>query len=710
MNRLFRRPIAFLLAMIMLLALSACGSKPSGGESASNEPVSDVPAAELAGFPWINSLLTGNIPVEAPDVKDDLFLHYNFDEISKHQGEYYSMMVTHQTDVADYVSAKLASGELKASENSSYADAELEQLNILYKQASDLEALANEGLSQIQPYLDRVSGAGSIEELNNVLIAEDFPFSPFLYLPVSAYDMSGVNNVFVYPEFLFVDNIEGANYYQESDDPIVEQANLQFISAGLASVMADLYWIVQSQEEVQAKTQEIFAFERAYGKDAGATNVYLKQDYGAYGAATENLSLDELAALCPNYPVKQTIEKFGKGNSPFYSVMSKKWLETFNSLWTEENLETLKLVITAKILHECEPYLDTAVSDIYRAMVGQQPIDAQGNAANVINQNQTFAQLVAKIYVGDNYSDGDIARLTDLTYDLINHFKKLIESTSWLSDSSKEKILLKLDEMHMNILAPEGDYIDFSDLALTPSEEGGSLVSNYLKIKHYINGKINERIGQSAKARVSWEHFTPATVNCFYDPDNNSINILPGFLACGMYTSDMSEEELLGSIGWVIAHEISHGFDFAGSQFDAYGMGNSLFGEEDLKDYMEHVDRLVAYFDTIEPLPGVFVTGNSVKVEAAADLIGMQIVLETAKETEDFDYEAFYKQTAKSYCQVLPNTEMVQMLIGGDGHPLNYLRTNVNAQMFDEFYETFDVKDGDGMYLPEDMRTRFWGS
>ena len=729
MSKSLKRSIAVLLAVIMLLALCACGKQPAGSETTSQAAVTEAVTAqeassetveaaeessepeattEVQGSPWVTSILTGNLPLETPDAKDDLFLHYNYDDISAHQGELYTPLTLHTDDVPNYVVDALVSGELKAEEGSGYTEAELAQLNILYQQASDLEKLASDGIAQIQPYLDKVDAAGSIEELNNVLVGEDFPFSPFLYFPVNAYDMSDVNNVFVYPELLFVDDVEGAQYYQDTDDPIVEQANKQFLSASMIPVMADLSWLGMTQDEAISAVQNICSFEKSYAKDAGSPNLYVNKEYGAFAAASENLSLDELAALCPNFPVKQTVEKFGKGKSPFYSVLSKKWMETFNTLWTDDNLDELKLVIKAKILQECEPYLDPSVQNQIKAMLGKPEIDAQSNAVNVICQNKTFAQLVSKIYAADNYSDEDTARLTDITKKLTESLKGLIDKTAWMSNSTKEQMRLKLDELNINILVPEGGYIDFSDLTLTPSEEGGSLVENYLALKAYVDAKINERIGQPAVARMLWEHISPAVINCCYDQDTNSVNILPGFLATDMYRSDMSEEELFGGIGWVIAHEISHGFDFAGSQFDAYGRGNILFGD-DLKDYMAKVDQIVAYYDTIEPLKDVYVTGDTVKVEAAADLIGMQILMETVKEEEGFQYEPFFKQTAVDYCQVVPSVDVIQMLMGGDGHPLNYVRTNVNVQMFDEFYQTFDVKEGDGMYLPAEQRIKFFG-
>jgi len=306
MKMLRRSILAGVLALILLASLCACAGGSGGGTegTAAAEEVS----AELYGSPRIDSLVSGNLPGEAPDAKDDLFLHYNYDEIKAHQGEYYSMMVANTNCVQDYVSDKMEEGTLAASEGSTYSAAELAQLKILYDQGTDLETLQKLEVLELQPYLDRISGAASIKELNSVLVSEDFPFSPYLYMTVSAYDMSKANNVFIYPELLFVDNIDGADYYQDSDD--------------------------------------------------------------------------------------------------------------------------------------------------------------------------------------------DINRLTDTSKDLISCFGKQIEKTSWLSESSRKEMLLKLDKMRLNILSPEGGYVDFCELSLTPTEEGGTLLGNYLKLKTFINDKRNARIGK----------------------------------------------------------------------------------------------------------------------------------------------------------------------------------------------------------------------
>ena len=163
MNKLIKRGVVLALVLGLLLSLSACAGQSGGGTestAAATEAVTDtatepteaeettsaeaeVPsetaaeetAAELYGKPWIDSLVTGNIPEEAPDVKDDLFLHYNFEELKAHQGEMYSILTASTNNVRNYVSDKLEAGTLAASESSTYSDAELTQMNIFYEQA-----------------------------------------------------------------------------------------------------------------------------------------------------------------------------------------------------------------------------------------------------------------------------------------------------------------------------------------------------------------------------------------------------------------------------------------------------------------------------------------------------------------------------------------------------------------------------------------------
>lgn len=722
------RVSAFACALALLLCLFGCGQQPaapaqSAPPAASPTPQSSTPPptekpAESSppaqtetddapfGSPWVDSLLSANAPAQTPEAKDDLYLHFNCETLRGSEGVYFLQLKANPNEMTDYVTSVIKDASRHASPDGAYSEAELEQLRIFFGQAADLETLRAARLTELEPYLERVRAAETLEELNGVLAAEDFPFSPFLYFTVSAYDMSAGNNVFIYPEFLFVDNFDGAEHYQNSDDPAVMLANRYVALQNAPQILLDLYLLGLSEAEAEEKLMLLLELESAYGAYAGYNDRYLSQPFGAFGAATVNLSLDELAELCPNYPVRETVEKLGKAASPFFSLFGTDWLQVLSAVWIEDNLEILKLMTMAKILRECDPYVDKTFYAIERGLLDANAIDPTATAVYACNRPDTFSLLIGKIYTADHYGDAEIARLTTLGEKLIAAFRRLIDRTPWLGEASREKLTEKLDHMRLNILSPDGGYPDFSDLGLVPTEEGGSLLGNYLKLKAWRNARENALLGRDAL--VSWNVAPTTNAGCYYDFDTNSINILPGFPASQNYGPGVTDETLLATYGWMMAHEISHGFDFSGAQFDAYGTANPVFDETDLDAYLAIVDRLAAYYDGIEVLPGTFVVGDRVKNEAAADLIGLQLVLELAKEIPGFDYDAFFGSAARYMFMVVPSEVYVQEILA-DEHPAHYLRINVNAQMCPEFYETYGVSEGDGMYLPASERIRFWG-
>ena len=307
------RIASFMLILSLAFGLTACKenqdattesgqavstSTESGQKSASTEKGSTESAsaesgstesgqAELYGSPWIDGIVTGNLPAEKPEAKDNLYLHYNYDVIAEHQGQQYVPVVEKMDEIKTYFAQYMASGNLTDAKDGSYKKAELEQLSILYQQASDLETLGKTGLSEVQPYLDRIKNAKSLSELNEVLAAEDFPFSPYLYLLVSTADLSGVNTVVVYPEFQFVDNMEGALNFQDSEDENVTNARLQSLTEAQMKTLQHLQLLGCGADEAKQKIAELFSFEKSYGKDAYFSYRYQDSEYGAYSKCEE---------------------------------------------------------------------------------------------------------------------------------------------------------------------------------------------------------------------------------------------------------------------------------------------------------------------------------------------------------------------------------------------------------------------------------------
>ena len=181
-----------------------------------------------------------------------------------------------------------------------------------------------------------------------------------------------------------------------------------------------------------------------------------------------------------------------------------------------------------------------------------------------------------------------------------------------------------------------------------------------------------------------------------------------GMMGEPFFSEDMPVEELYASMGafW-IGHEVSHAFDSNGAQYDKNGDLNSWWTEEDLAEFQKRVQKMDDYLDTIIPFGEYHVNGSNVDSEMIADMTGLQCALRMAQKVENFDYDKFFTK----YAQMNASLDLYSYelrILTQDVHPLNYLRTNVPVQQFAEFYETYGVTEGDGMYLAPADRLLIW--
>ncbi|MBR3157511.1 MAG: hypothetical protein IKF14_00255 [Atopobiaceae bacterium] len=710
-----KRKLRALLASAMLvcmLTLAACGGNAtsSASSSANTTDASSSAAAassqaqqtEPFGKPWLVSIVEGNIPEAAPDAKDDLFLSLTYDSIAEHQGETWLNAAAH----SDELKAKTidAIGQKDAS------DPEAAQFRILHDQAADWDTLAKTGLSEVQPYLDRIDAATSIDELNAVLTAEDFPFSPFLTAVLGVTDTRENTNVSVYPNFLYFDMLsEGGRYYAGADTDEGNTLLMSMVMTPKMELTTDFMQLGMSEDEGIEACDKLLEFEKAYGKDADYTAKYVKADFGAYANSLNEFvfTLDELCAACPNIPLREMLAKMGKDGAEKYRAASSQWLSSLSDAWTDENLETIKLLAKAKVLEETRPYRDPTAYNNYVSTMGIPAKETDAFAWDACDNSNTFAQFICKTYVNDVLGENAKTRLTKVTEDTVADYRELFAATPWLSEESRAKVIEKLDNLAINILEPSAGWFDYSSLELKSTEEGGTLLSNYLLCKQYRYDREAELIGQPAIRCAAWYYVNPSTPNAFYDAEGNSINLIPGFVNSMNYSDEMSDSAVLGAIGWTLGHELSHGYDFLGAQSDAYGMGTPVFSDADQQAFLGKCAEIADYFSTIELESGEMYDGQHVVAEAAADLCGMQVMLDLMGKMDSPDYEGFYAKGAELYAETVP--PLVYPQLKTDGHPLHYLRVNVNAQMFEPFYETYGVTEGDGMYLAPDKRITIWG-
>jgi putative endopeptidase len=297
----------------------------------------------------------------------------------------------------------------------------------------------------------------------------------------------------------------------------------------------------------------------------------------------------------------------------------KPWVAAFNDLWTNDNLDVIKLMAKAKVLAETRPYRCQMTADAEGNIIPAED-DSDTFAWQACDNMNTFGQLLGKVYVAECLPANSKENLTQLSEQIVSTYKDLIRSTAWMSEDSKKSVIEKLDNMTLNVLEPTGGYFDYSGIELTPTDKGGTLFSNYLACKQYRYDCEAKLVGAPAIAASPWFSLTPSTLNAFYDGEGNSINILPGFTTTLTYGDKMANEDLLAGIGFAIAHEVSHGFDYLGAQLDAYGQPNHVYSDADVDKFLAKAAALAEYYSGIELQPDVMVDGQNVVTEAGADL------------------------------------------------------------------------------------------
>ena len=306
---------------------------------------------------------------------------------------------------------------------------------------------------------------------------------------------------------------------------------------------------------------------------------------------------------------------------------------------------------------------------------------------------QSYIQLAGDEEIKDTVSE--------LIEDVVSGYHDMLDDNDWLSRTTRGNILRKL-EMMAYASCYSDVYKDFAKIDDT-NLNGASAFELYNRYTATIINSAINKIAEDEQAWV-WDTMPSYTVNAFYMPTYNSFVILNGIVPG--FISD-SLEETYGMLGFVIGHEITHAFDSSGSHYDEYGNYNDLMTSADRTAFNKKVTKLVNFYNKITLFDDTKVDGDRINGEATADMGGIKVMLQLAKDIPDFDYDKFFKAAARTWCEQPYGDDYLSQMLE-DSHPFAYLRTNVTLAQFDEFIETYNIEPGDGMYIPEDERVKIW--
>ena len=569
------------------------------------------------------------------------------------------------------------------------------------------EARANEfGKAPIADELDRIAKLSSIAELNKLL-------GEFSVQGIDGLFGMYVNNDPGNPERYLVNIYQGGlglpdeSYYREEKYAEFRDAYLPYITQMLELAG----W---SESEAADSAKKIFEFETTLATHHW--NVVETRD----AEKTYNLkSFDELQETSGNYDWQLWLDgaKLEKRILAETVVMTPSFFEGLGSLFTDENLDALKAWLSFNVINQMAPYLssdfvNTRFEFYGRKLTGQPEMRARWKRA-VQAVEGSLGEAVGEIYVQKHFPPAAKARMDGLVQNLIMAYRESILALEWMTDETKKKALVKLDKFTPKIGYPV-KWRDYSELEIDRDD----LVGNMQRVARFVTKIEVAKIG-SPIDRDEW-FMTPQTVNAYYNPGFNEIVFPASILQPPFFSLEADDAVNYGAIGAVIGHEIGHGFDDQGSKYDGDGALQSWWTDEDRAAFESRTKNLIDQYSELSPeqLDGSHkVNGELTIGENIGDLGGLSIAFKAymnslnGKEPEVIDGYTGQQRLFLSWGQAWRGKgrdELVIQRLATDPHSPNEFRCNQIVRNLDAFYEAFDVKQGDKLWLDESQRVTIW--
>lgn len=354
---------------------------------------------------------------------------------------------------------------------------------------------------------------------------------------------------------------------------------------------------------------------------------------------------------------------------------------------------------------------DQASFDFFNKTLNGQPEQRARWKRGISLMNGALGEAIGQTYVERHYPPASNAQMNELIANLRAAFESRLAKLSWMDDATREQALAKLAAFDPRVGHPK-KWIDYSSLKI----ERGDLLGNVMRSGDFFNDLQLSRVPKPVD-RDLWA-MTPQTVNAYYNPLANQITFPAAILQAPYFDPNADAAVNYGAIGAVIGHEIGHGFDDQGSQFDATGKFRNWWGPETKAKFEAATGKLTAQYDQFEPLPGLRVNGKLTLGENIGDLGGLQMAYTAYQIFKQKNGEPpvidgltgdqrFFLAFGQAW-RGKQRDEALRTQVLTDPHSPRVYRVNGTLRNFDEWYQAFGVKPGDKMYLPPEERVRIW--
>lgn len=628
-------------------------------------------------------------------VQDDLYLYVNQEWIDGAVIPDDKPVTGGFSDLAEGVEKQLIEDFNKMSNGEiACPNEKMENAISLFNMIKDIKKRNEEGINPVLSTLEKIQKLDNLNLFNNALkelIYDSIPLPFAISVEANMKDTKHHSVMLTGPSVILPDT----TYYKPEMAPQKEQ--LLAIWSNMVKQL--LSYTSLSEEEQQKYIDDALKFDAII-----ATLVKSSEEWSEYTKMYNPMQLKKVSSLLKPIQFKKLmVELFGFELEEII-VAEPRFLKGFKTLFNEENFELYKHWAYINAYLNATAYLSEEIREI-----GSTYMKLLSGVAKLPNIEKQAYQVASNIYsepvglyYGEKYFGEDAKKdVVEMVKEIIATYKKRINTNDFLSESTKQKAIVKLDKIVIKMGYP--DKIDelYDKLVFDKNDSLYQVIKSLNKIREKDSlEKLTKDVN-----REQWV-MPGHMVNACYNPFTNDITFPAAILQAPFYSIKQTRSQNLGGIGAVIGHEISHAFDNNGANCDENGNLNNWWTKEDAKNFKARTKAMIKEFDGIE-LEWGKVNGNFVVSENIADNGGMAVTLEIMSRMENANYEEYFTNWARIWC-MKARPEYLQLLLAIDVHSPAILRANMQPRNFEEWYKTFNVKKTDKMYIAPSKRVNIW--
>jgi len=595
----------------------------------------------------------------------------------------------------------------KAKKSDKYAD-DTDQAKALMIFESELDTVARNkaGIEPLKPTLDKIASIKNVADFRKVVSENSSTISQPLF-GIGAYsdpNDSSMNAAYIVPGGL---GLPDRDFYTNTD-PASVKIRQQYVD----HITRMLQFLGDTKEFARAQAETILAFETKLA--IPRLDKVASRDFRNFNNPR---TMVELQKMVPSIKWEEAFKEMGVNKEvDSVIVMQPKYMDVLQKTLANGDVEKWKTVTRWATLNNSAGMLSTEIDkanwDFYSKTLNGSKSQKPADERALSTVNGSVGEALGKLYVDEMFPPEAKAKAEKMIANVIEAYKVRINNLEWMSDSTKVKAIEKLDKFTVKIGYPD-KWKDYSAMEVKP---GNTYYDNMVAVGKW-NLKDNlDRIDEPVD-RTEWG-MSPQTVNAYFNPFNNEIVFPAAILQPPFYDYKADEAVNYGGMGAVIGHEISHAFDDSGARFDANGNLVNWWTDSDLENFTNRGNALAEQYSNVEVLDSVYINGKFTLGENIGDLGGVLAAYD--------GLQRFYKENGRpdkidgltpeqrffmswaTVWRTKARDEALKNQVKVDPHSPGRFRATEPLKNVDAFYEAFDIKEGDPMYVAPENRVRIW--